>query len=244
MAAKRRAAPASLLTDPQAAARLEAAAQAAGLDLDGLAGLLIDAGLVRPEKDGIGEVLTLESLGSRMYAMMVEVSTEDQADWFKSLLKPQQVALIVNLRKKNFSSSTIAKTFDVGANTVSRIYNEYASSLGANVLEMRGSALAGIIQERMESLTEMIFTPDSEGGNSMSKTDQVRLAWSIMKEGVSLLAKLGLIEQAPTKIEITQKQTPSSKEDLMRELEELTQKRAKRMIEIGESGAGEEVERG
>jgi hypothetical protein len=222
-------------------AKLKAAAEAIGVSVSDLGLMLVDAGLVdvKPEQ---GESLSLEALGQRLAVKKSDVPLDQRPEFFSNLTQIQKAALICHLKNRGHSSVTIGVEFDFGANAVTRIYNEYAANIGANVLELRQETVAGIIQLQMEAAIERIRTlpshaPSNEDDNpdfTYSELDKEKLSWQVFKEGNRMLRDLGIVSDAPRKAEIKveTKTTPSSKDEALRRLEELSAMEAKRKIEI------------
>lgn len=218
------------LIDPKIMGKLEAAADAINSTPEQLAMMLIDAGFVQTPKDGVGDHLSLEQLGASLYIKMQDVAKTDRPAWYRELAKPQQVALLVYLRRQDFSSMTISNDLDVPVRTVSMYFNQYAENVGANVLAARSETVAGLLQLRVEQLIERINSLSEEEYNAL---DKAKLVWTITKDHTKLLTDLGFIDRAPTKVEVTTRQAPpDTQEELLNRLEELNKKKQQRMIEL------------
>lgn len=179
----------SALVDPKAKGRLEAAAIAAGLDVEGLVNLVMDSGAVAlPPSDGVTEAYTIEDLGVQMHAQMPPT---DRAAWFSDLVESQQVALVTLLRARGYSSIVIARDFGMAELAVNKIYSRYADDLGAQVINVRLNTLVGNLQ----------LAAERAGEGAMEKQDWGTY-WRIQKEMIALLQSLGIVKQAIRKVEV------------------------------------------
>jgi hypothetical protein len=182
----------SALVDPAAKQRLEVAAEAAGLDLEGLVNLVVDSGAIAlPPTDGVTETYTVEDLGAQMHSQM---PSQDREQWFADLVDTQQIALIALLRARGYSSIVIARDFGVTNLSVNKIYSRYADDLGAQVINVRLNTLVGNLQ----------LAAERAGEGSMSKEDWSTY-WRIQKEMIALLQSLGIVKQAIRKVEVAHK---------------------------------------
>lgn len=213
------------LVDPKAKARLQAAAQAAGLaSIDELADLVVDSGAVAlPKADGVTETYTLEDLGQQMHAQM-PLPTERPA-WFQGLVETQQVALVTMLRARGYSSMAIARDFAISELEVNQVYAKYADDLGAQVINVRLNTLVGNLQIAAERAGEM----------AMSKEDAATY-WRIQKEMIALLQSLGIVKQAIRKVEVAVKFDDQRKAEVDAMLE-LEKKKAARLEEMKRADA-------
>lgn len=183
----------SALVDPKAKQRLEKAAKAAGLDLEGLINLVADSGaLAMPQDDGVTETYSLEDLGVQMHAQMPPPL--ERPAWFLGLVDAQRIALVVMLRARGYSSVVIARDFGIADIEVGRIYSKYADDLGAQVINVRLNTLVGNLQ----------LAAERAGEGAMVKKDWGTY-WRIQKEMIALLQSLGIVKQAIRKVEIAHK---------------------------------------
>lgn len=179
----------SALVDPTAKQRLEAAAAAAGLDLEGLVNLVVDSGAVAlPPSDGVSESYSLEDLGEQMHAQMPPT---DRQTWFADLVETQQVAIVAMLRARGYSSMVIARDFGIKELDVVRTYARYADDLGAQVINVRLNTLVGNLQ----------LAAERAGEGAMAKDDWGTY-WRVQKEMIALLQSLGIVKQAIRKVEV------------------------------------------
>ena len=207
----------SALVDPLAKERLEAAAEAAGLDLEGLVNLVVDSGvLALPPSDGLSEVYTLEDLGAQMHSQMSGVAPKARPDWFANLVETQQVGLVTMLRSRGYSSTVIARDFGLPELAVNQIYARYADELGAQVINVRLNTLVGNLQLAAERASEGAMEKDDWG-----------TYWRIQKEMIALLQSLGIVKQAIRKVEIAHHFDDQKKAELddMLDLEEMKRRR-------------------
>ena len=179
----------SALVDPKAKARLETAAEAAGLDLEGLVNLVVDSGAVAlPPSDGVSESYSLEDLGAQMHAQM---PPNGRPEWFDELVETQQVALVALLRARGYSSMVIARDFGMTELLVNKIYSRYADDLGAQVINVRLNTLVGNLQ----------LAAERAGEGAMMKEDWGTY-WRVQKEMIALLQSLGIVKKAIQKVEV------------------------------------------
>lgn len=197
------------LVDPEAKKRLEAAAAAAGLStIDELADLVVDSGAVSvPKADGVTESYTLEDLGEQMWAQM---PPGQRPEWFAGLVQTQQVALVVMLRARGYSSATIGRDFGIGELEVNQVWSKYADDLGAQVINVRLNTLVGNLQ----------IAAERAGEGAMQKEDFATY-WRIQKEMIALLQSLGIVKQAIRKVEVAHKfdDQKQAEVDMLLELE-------------------------
>lgn len=208
----------SALVDPKAKQRLEAAAAAAGLDVEGLVNLIVDSGAVAlPPSDGVTESYSIEDLGAQMHAQMPPT---DRAVWFLGLVETQQVALVTLLRARGYSSIVIARDFGCTEITVNKIYAKYADDLGAQVINVRLNTLVGNLQ----------LASERAGQGAMEKQDWGTY-WRVQKELIALLQSLGIVKQAIRKVEVAHKfdDQKQAELDMMLDIE---RKQAARQEEI------------
>lgn len=179
----------SALVDPKAGARLKAAAEAAGLSVEGLVNLIVDSGaLALPPTDGMSEVYTLQDLGAQMHAQMPPTG---RAEWFGSLVETQKIALVAMLRSRGYSSTVVARDFGITELEVGQVFSRYADELGAQVINVRLNTLVGNLQ----------IAAERAGEGAMQKDDWGTF-WRIQKEMIALLQSLGIVKQAIRKVEV------------------------------------------
>jgi len=160
-----------------------------------LADILVDGGIAAlPPSDGITKRYTLEDLGVRLWSQMSATLPSRRAEWFAKLAPTHQIAVIVTLRDRGFSSHAIARDFKIDPLHVTRTFNQHADDLGAQVVGLRLNTIAGQMQLVAERAMEM----EMERGNG-------RAAWSIEKDRISVLQSLGIVDQAVHKSEVTHK---------------------------------------
>ncbi len=210
------------LVDPRAREKVEAAAQAAGFtDATQLIDFIVDSGLTAlPPSDGIVREFSLEDLGKHLWNTMQQHTIAGRAKWFHGLAPTQQVAIIVVLRSRGFASLNIAREFEVEEFVIQRAWNKYADDLGAQVVGVRLTHIAGELRNRAEQVMEMLMTngkPDA--------------AFRVQKDYIKLLQDLGIVDRAIRRVEVTHKMDEEQKRELER-LMELERKQKARREEI------------
>jgi hypothetical protein len=221
-----KAGPVGALGDPEAKARVDAAAKAIGLSAEELVNLIVDGGLLAlPPSDGITKTYTLKDLGYKLWIEMQGVLTSKRADFFRELLPQQQVALVVSLRDRGFASQTIAQTFEMNVTEVNRWWNEYADDLGAQVIGARLSTIAGNLQ--------LVAQRAQEGA---AQKDDYAALWRIQKELTQQLQSIGIVDRAIHRVEHehTHKMDEDQKKEIqaMVELEKKQERRAEELKRI------------
>lgn len=215
--------------------KLRTAAEAIGTDVGALGMMLVDAGLV-PLKQDLGESISLERLGQKLAIDARETPFDERPSFYRGLSEIQKAALICHLKNRGFSSVTIAREYEVGPAQITKLYNQYAQNIGANVLEMRQDTVAGLIQLQMEAAIERVRQLPShdtgEGEFSYSEIDKEKLSWQIFREGQRMLRDIGVVADAPKKLDVSVSSRDISREDALKRLEELTEKENRRKIEI------------
>lgn len=182
----------SALTDPKAKQRLEDAAAAAGVDLEGLVNLVVDSGaLALPPADGVSESYSLDDLGEQMHAQMPPA---DRHEWFAELVETQRIAIVTMLRARGYSTVVVARDFGIGELEVNRIFSKYADDLGAQVINVRLNTLVGNLQ----------LAAERAGEGAMEAKDWSTY-WRIQKDLIALLQSLGIVKQAIRKVEVAHK---------------------------------------
>ena len=201
--------------------RIKRAANAAGMTPEELGDLLVDSGITAlPPSDGITRRYTMEDAGLRLWSEMQGVRPSRRAEWFASLTPVGQTAVIVTLRDRGFSTHAIACDFKLDPMQVNRTFNKHADDLGAQVVGLRLSTIAGQMQLVAEKAIEM----ESEKGNG-------RAMWSIEKDRVAVLQSLGIVDTAVHRSEVTHKLDDAQKAEIQ-SLVELEQKKLTRREEI------------
>lgn len=177
----------SLLADAAAGDILRRAASAVDLELEDLINLAVDAGasVAPPQADHATERFTLEDLGSRMWTLMATTAPSERPAWFEGLVETQKVSLLVFLRHRGYSSSSIAREFEIDPQTVQATYNRMADELGTQVVNVRLNTIVGQLQIAAERASE----------GAMQKDDWSTF-WRIQKELIGLLQSLGIVDQA------------------------------------------------
>ncbi len=213
------------LVDPKAKDRLQAAAEAAGLETIGeLADLVVDSGAVGIPPDGVSESYSLEELGVQMRLAVPPVG-EDRPAWFRTLVETQQVSLVSLLRQRGYSSGVIAEDFGIDPIQVNKIYAKYADDLGAQVVNVRLNTLVGSLQLAGERAAEGAMVKEDWG-----------TYWRIQKETIALLQSLGIVKKAIQKVEVahTFDDQKSAELEALLELERKQQARREemKMIEV------------
>lgn len=208
------------LVDPKAKARLQAAAEAAGLKtIEDLANLVVDSGaLAVPQDDGVTESYSLEDLGQQMHAQMPPPAK--RPSWFQDLVDTQQIALIAMLRSRGYSTTVIARDFGISELDVNKVYSKYADDLGAQVINVRLNTLVGNLQ----------LAAERAGEGAMQKEDWGTY-WRVQKEMIALLQSLGIVKQAIRKVEVAHKFDDQRKAEVD-QLLELERKQLARLEEI------------
>ncbi len=199
---------------------VQRAANAVGLTVEELADLFVDNGITAlPPADGISKRYTLKDLGNKLWGEMQKMHKSRRAEWFGNLSEPQQIAVIVTLRHRGFAPLAIASDFNIGETRVRRIHSEYATELGAQVIQIRLDTIAGQMQMVTEQAQHM----------AVEKGDHNAL-WRIEKEKIATLQSLGITAQAAQKIEVSHKVDDQTKE----QIEKLADLRMKQRIRAEE----------
>lgn len=213
----------SVLMDANARQRLQVAAEAAGMSLEQLVDLVHDSGalaLPPEEPDGITTQVTLKDLGQRMWGEMQVIGREDRTDWFRQLLEPQQIALVVNLCDQGFRPEVVARDLNIPATEVRRWLDAYADRIGAMVTQVRLTTIAGRVQLAAERAMEGLLEKKDFKGY-----------FSIQKDVVGILQSLGIVDQAIHRVEVTHKIGDDAKAEIEAMLE-LERKQQRRLAEI------------
>lgn len=211
------------LVDPKVKLRLQAAAEAAGVDsIVELTDLVIDSGAAGIPPDGVSESYSAEELGVQM-RLAVPPTAADRPAWFRSLVDTQQVSLVSLLRQRGYSSGVIAEDFGIDPIQVNKIYSKYADDLGAQVVNVRLNTLVGSLQLAGERASE----------GAMHKEDWSTY-WRIQKEMIALLQSLGIVKSAIRKVEVahTFDDQKSSELDALLDLERKQQARREELKRI------------
>jgi hypothetical protein len=128
-------------------AKIKKAAAAIDLSVEDLANLIAESGVsALPPSDGVTGTYSLVDLGSRLWATMQSSLQSERAGWYEKLSPTQQIAVIVTLRDRGFSSQAIANDFQISVFDVTRTWNKHADDLGAQVVGIRLNTIAGNLQ--------------------------------------------------------------------------------------------------
>lgn len=217
----------SALVMPDAKARLERAAEAAGLTLAQLVDLVHDSGAlsVAPDSpDGVTVPLTLKDLGKRMWAELQQIAKPERSAWFHELLPPQQIALVVVVADQGYRSEVIARELGIPATRVREVLDQYADRVGAQVTQLRLTTIAGHVQIAAERAME-----------GLHRTGDWKAYFGIQKEVVKILQSLGIVDQAIHRVEVTHKMEDNTKAEIDAMLE-LERKKQRRLDEINQAG--------
>jgi uncharacterized ubiquitin-like protein YukD len=210
---QRRSASASAIVDPKARELVEAAAKSAGLTLRQLLDLIVDGELIT-------QSMTLGDLGQLLHAQAAQVSEPERIAWFAGLLPKQRVALVVALRHDGYAAQTIASQFGINVKHVTRAYTQYADSLGEQVLSVRLTSIAGMIELAAQRAQQGSVAKDDWG-----------TYWKIEKDKLGMLQDLGIVRRAISQVEITHKLDDAQAEEV-RKMVEIERKRDVRREEI------------
>lgn len=182
--------------DPKARELVTKAAQAAGLDLSQLIDLIVDSGLlaVPPPPSQITESMSLGELGRLLHNHAAQVDASDRVKWFADLMPKQRIALVVALRHDGFAAQTICQDFGLSLSDVTRTYTEYADRLGEQVISVRLSSIAGMIELAAQRAQQ----------GSVEKGDWGTY-WRIEKDKLGMLQDLGIVRRAISQVEVTHK---------------------------------------
>ena len=213
------------VADPDAVATAQKAAAAVGLDLQGLADLLIDNALVSmPPPNGIQKSYTLKDLGDRLWGAMQCERPSNRHTWFDGLSDPQKVALIVTLRSRGFTPLAIGNDFNISERKVRETYSAYANELGAQVVGIRPETMVGNLQLTFERAMQLA----GENGDYAA-------LWKFQKELVSTLQSIGIVERAAQKVD----HTHNLGEEALEELDGLADFQNKKKLRLEHEAAHE-----
>ena len=209
------------VADPDARAKIEAAAKAVGLTPEELADLMVDAGQTAlPASDGITKRYTLEDLGVRLWGELQGTPKSRRAEWFDKLVNVQKAAVVVTLRDRGFRTEVIANDLGISATKVRQTYNGYAAELGSQVVGIRLDTIAGQMQMTKERAQQMA----AEDGDHSA-------LWRIEKEHVGVLQSIGIVDKAAQKVHVTHDVTQEVRAEIDGLLA-VEQKKLKRQQEI------------
>lgn len=212
-----------VIVNPAAREMLERAAEAAGLSVQQLADLVIEAGVQPPPSaDGMTQRFTLNDLGERLWQSLQQVSKPDRALWFQGLVPTQRIALVVTLKDQGYRSEVIARELGMTIDEVVRTWNEHAAKLGSQVVGIRLETIAGQLMLASEKAIEMA-----------TQSGDHRAVWSIKKEFIEMLQAIGIVDRAIHTVEHKHSLTDETKAEIER-LYELRQKQERRRLEIEE----------
>jgi hypothetical protein len=215
----------SLLMQPDAKARLERAAEAIGCTIEQLADLVVDSGaltlpLAADDGKGITQTRTLDDLGQQMWLELSTQSKPERSQWFEDLLPVQKTALIVHLRSEGWSSEVIGKELGRATAWISRIYNEHADDIGAQVVSLRLNTIAGLMQLGAERAQQGLQEAGDWSGY-----------WKVQKDFTKMLQDLGIVDRAVHRIDVTHRVDEQTRAEVDAMLD-LERKRDKRIEEI------------
>jgi len=210
------------LFDPEAKEKLQRAADSIGLSLQQLVDLVVDSGAMTvppsKDKDGFTSALTMRDLGKRMWTELQVTMRPQRSAWFATLLRQQQVALVVTLREQGYRGEVIAQELGIPPLEVSTIYNEHADNIGAQVANIRLNTLAGHVQLAAERAQQGLM----EQGEWASY-------FRVTKDLVAILQSLGIVDSAVRRVEVTHNvnfgEQQKAEIDAMLDLERKQQKR-------------------
>ena len=193
------------LVDPDAAKKVAVAATAAGFESTGqLLDFIVDSGLLAtPPADGITETFTLEDLGMHLWNKMQGNPVARRSAWFHGLAPTQQTAICVVLRSRGFATNNIAREFGCEEKVVRGAWTKYADDLGAQVVGVRLTTIAGELQSRMETITQELM-----------QNGKPEMAFRVHKDYLKILQDLGIVDRAKQKIEVTHKIDDEQKVEL------------------------------
>ena len=148
--------------------------------------------------------------------MHAQMPPTARAEWFDKLVDTQQIGLVAMLRSRGYSSTVIARDFDLPELKVNQIYARYADELGAQVINVRLNTLVGHLQLASERASE----------GAMEKADWGTY-WRIQKEMIALMQSLGIVKQAIRKVEVAHHFDDQKQAELdnMLDLEEMKRRR-------------------
>ena len=196
------------------------AAKAVGLTVEQLADLMVDNAITAvPPTDGVTEVYSLEDLGKRLWVQLSQQPRTKRAEWFSGLSDPQQTAVVVVLRDRGFSSLAISNDLGLSQSAVQKIWNHYASELGAQVVGIRLDTIAGQLMAVYERASQM--AAEAEDHNAI---------WKFQKELLACLQSIGIVDSAINRVEVTHK----FGEEQMAQLEKLAELRNKQKVRLAE----------
>jgi hypothetical protein len=211
------------IANPAARAQLEAAASAAGLNVQQLADLVFEAGVTPPKApDGVTTRYSLKDLGERLWGTLQVTPRDERATWFAALVPVQQIAIIAALRDHGFRSEVIARDLGIGVDQVMRTWNIYAGRLGEQVVGIRLDTIAGQLQLASEHAQEMAVAAGDH-----------RSYWQIEREKIEVLQSIGIVDKAINKTEVVHKIDDEQKAEIER-LYKLRDKQQRRKIEVQE----------
>jgi hypothetical protein len=184
------------LFDPKAKEKLQRAADSIGLSLQQLIDLVADSGAMTvppaQDKDGFTPSLTMRDLGKRMWTELQGTLRPQRSEWFATLLRQQQVALVVTLREQGYRSEVVGQELGLPPLEVARIYNEHADNIGAQVANIRLNTLAGHVQLAAERAQE-----------GLMKQEEWKAYFAVTKDLVAILQSLGIVDSAVRRVEVT-----------------------------------------
>ncbi len=213
----------SPLRDPGSLAKLSVAAKAAGLTLEDLVNLVVDSGAVTLPPDGMTMEFTLRDLGLGLYTDLQKQPKPARAAWYGELTKTQQTAVVVTLKDRGYSTMLIGQELDVPQDEVMRTWNKHADNLGAQVVGMRLSTIAG-----------QLYLMGERAQLGASESGDWSLFWRIAKELTKAYADLGIVDRAVHRVEVTHKFDEQKQEEIdqMLKLQDMERKRDEELKKI------------
>lgn len=187
-----------------AMATAKKAAAAVGLTVQQLCDLLVDNGITAvPPDDGMTVKYTLEDLGKRLWGTLQSHPRTERAKWFKTLTDTQRGALIVQLRSNGYASAVIAEELDITEQHVVRVYQQYASEIGAQVVGIRLDTIAGQLHAAAERAQQMAM----EAGDH-------KAFWTVHKDYLKALQSIGIVDSAIHRVEVTHKLDDQTQQEI------------------------------
>lgn len=193
--AKRRKVKKTAIAYDDASDRLSKAAAAAGLSIEELADLIVDAGICAiPPSEGVTDNYSIDDVGMRLWVSASGLSRSRREKWFHGLLDVQKASVICSLRERGFAIEAISSEFGLDRSEVLRTWNSYADKMGEQVVGLRLNTIAGqmqIVKERAQQLA-------MDSGNA-------KAYWAIEREFIGKLQDLGIVDRAIHRVEHTHK---------------------------------------
>lgn len=193
----------SPLRDSGALDKLDVAADAAGLTLEDLVNLVVDSGALTLPSDGMTIEFTLRDLGLGLYTDLQKQPKPARAAWYGRLTKTQQTAIVVALKDRGHSSMVISQQLEIKQDEVMRTWNKHSDDLGAQVVGMRLTTIAG-----------QLFLMGERAQEGAQGNEDWSLFWRVAKELTKAYADLGIVDRAIHKVEVTHKFDEQKQEEI------------------------------